>query len=86
MRLRCSCRCEEAVTRLSWVAKIAVSSENVPIVVFLVVGRSYVERVYSIGLSKLPWGTPERIGRRSDISSFILTSKNLSLRYDLSRL
>jgi hypothetical protein len=70
MRLRCSCRCEEAVTGLSWIAKIAVSSANVPIVVFLVVGRSYVYRVYSSGLSKLPWGTPERIGRRLDISSF----------------
>jgi hypothetical protein len=40
MRLRCSCRCEEAVTGLSWVAKITVSSANVPIVVSLLwVGR-----------------------------------------------
>jgi hypothetical protein len=31
-------------------------------------------------------GIPEWVGRRLDISSFILTSKNLSLRYDLSRL
>jgi hypothetical protein len=42
MRLRCSCRCEEAVAGLSRVAKIAVSSVNIPIVIFLVVGRSYV--------------------------------------------
>jgi hypothetical protein len=42
MRLRCSCRCEEAATGLSCVANIAVSFVNVPIVVFLVVGRSYV--------------------------------------------
>jgi hypothetical protein len=51
-------------------------------IVLFVVGRSCVLR----GLSRLPWDTPEWIGKRLDISSFILTTKDLSLMYDLSRL
>jgi hypothetical protein len=35
MRLRYSCRCEEAVTGLSWVENIAMSFAKVPVVVFL---------------------------------------------------
>ena len=42
MVLRCSWRLREAVVGFAWVANIAVSSANVPIVVSLGVGRSDV--------------------------------------------
>ena len=43
--LRCSCRLREAAMGSEWVANIAVSSANVPIVVSLNVGRSDVYRM-----------------------------------------
>ena len=43
--LRCSWRLREAAMRSAWVANIAVSPANVPIVVCLNVGRSDVYRM-----------------------------------------
>ena len=40
----------------AWVANIAVSSANVPIVVSLDIGRSDVYSMYSSGPRMLPWG------------------------------
>lgn len=47
-----------------WIALvwIVVSSANVAVVISLFVGTSTVNDMYSIGLSTLPWGTPEATG------------------------
>jgi hypothetical protein len=42
MSIRCSCKSEETVMGILLLAKIAVSSADVPIIVLFVVGRSCV--------------------------------------------
>jgi hypothetical protein len=47
---------------------MAISSANVPRVVFEEVGKSDVNKVYKVGPRTLPCGTPAFIGCRSYIS------------------
>jgi hypothetical protein len=68
--LRCSWRLREAVVGSAWVANMAVSSANVPIVVSLDVGRS---DVYSRGPRMLPWGTPEWIWKLLEVSFIVFS-------------
>jgi hypothetical protein len=44
------------------------------------VGRSVVYIVYSSGTRMLPWGTPESIGNRDEVSLLNVVVKYLSCR------
>jgi hypothetical protein len=47
---------------------MAISSANVPRVVFEEAGKSHVNKVYKVRPRTLPCGTPAFIGCRSDFS------------------
>ena len=82
--LRYSWKLREAVVGFAWVANIAVSSANVPIVVSLDIGRSDVYSMYSSGPRMLPWGTPEWIWKLRYVSLLYLVTKWRPCRYDFS--
>jgi hypothetical protein len=63
-------------------ARTAVSSANVAMVVVGEVGRSAVYMRYSNGPRTLPWGTPAWIGDRVWCVEAILTKKCLLCKYD----
>ena len=67
-RCKCSWSSSEAILMSSWVGNIAVSSANVPNLVSLDVGKSDVYSTYRRGPSMLPWGTPEWIWKRLEVS------------------
>jgi hypothetical protein len=58
-RSRWYCSCWDASAGSLFVARRAVSSANVAIVVFLVVGESVVYSRHKNGSSTLPCGTPD---------------------------
>ena len=60
--------------------KMAVSSTDVLISVLLDVGSSVVYSVYNNGPRMLPWGTPESIGKRDEVSLLYVVTKYLSCR------
>jgi hypothetical protein len=64
------------------VAKTALSSENVAMVVVGAVGRSAVYMRYSNGSRTLPWSTPALIGDRMWCVEAIVTKKCLLCKYD----
>jgi len=59
---------------------MAVSSANVLSSVLLDGGRSAVYSVYNNGPRMLPWGTPESIGKRDDVSLLYVVMMYLSCR------
>jgi hypothetical protein len=64
------------------VARTAVSSANVAMVVVGEVGRSAVCRRYSSGPRMLPWGMPAWIGDREWSVEAMVTEKCLLCKYD----
>jgi hypothetical protein len=50
----------EAICGSAWLERMAVSSANVPVIIFCAVGRSDVYKTYSTGPRTLPCGTPEQ--------------------------
>jgi hypothetical protein len=69
-----------AVAECGWGVKMAVSSANVLSIVLVDVGRSAVYIVYNSGPRMLPWGTPESIGNREEVSLLNVVTKYLSCR------
>jgi hypothetical protein len=67
------------------VARTAVSSANVAMVIVWEVGRSPVYMRYSIGPRTLPSGTPAWIGDRMWCVGAVLTKKCLLCKYDWRR-
>lgn len=65
--------------------KNEVSSANVPVVVLLVVRKSDIQSIYSIGPGTLPWRTPDLTGRFSDTFVFtrVLNCNTLCIFYGI---
>lgn len=59
---RCSWRFEDAAIWFSWIARIKVSSANVPVEIQLEIGRYDVYIRYNGGSKTLPCGTADLIG------------------------
>ena len=76
----CSCSNLTAVSGLVCLSSIAVSSANVSILLFVVVGMLAVYNVYSIGPKTLPCGTPAFMSLASEYVSLIFITKVLLLR------
>lgn len=64
-KFRWCCRLEGAPTGFPWVAKMAVPSRNVPVVVIGKVGTN---------MMLVPWGSPDSIGSLFEVSLWTFTS------------
>ena len=76
----CSCSILTAVSGLVYLTSIAVSSANVSILLFVVVGMLAVYNVSSIGPRTLSCGTPALMFLTSGYVSLIFITKVLLLK------